>query len=44
MPGKHAHQPWTLPGGLPDGYPDRIVDHAEERAESLRRYDAVRGR
>jgi deoxyribodipyrimidine photo-lyase len=42
--GKAAHQPWTLPGGLPDGYPARIVDHAEERAESLRRYDAVRGR
>jgi deoxyribodipyrimidine photo-lyase len=43
--GKAVHQPWKLAGGVPAGYPDRIVDHADERAESLRRYAAVkRGR
>jgi deoxyribodipyrimidine photo-lyase len=42
--GKAVHQPWTLPGGPPSGYPAPIVDHAAERAEALRRYEAVRGR
>ena len=42
VPGKAVHQPWKLPGGRPAGYPDRLVDHADERAEALRRYDAVR--
>ncbi len=41
--GRAAHRPWALPGGPPPGYPDRIVDHAEERAEALRRYAAVKG-
>src|SRR5664279_1671115 len=36
--GKAVHRPWELPGGIPDGYPGRIVDHAEERAESLLRW------
>ncbi|CAA9401834.1 MAG: Deoxyribodipyrimidine photolyase [uncultured Nocardioides sp.] len=40
LPGKAAHEPWKH-GGAP-GYPDRIVDHAQERAEALRRYEAVR--
>lgn len=40
--GDAVHEPWTLPDGLPTGYPERIVDHAEERAESLRRYGALR--
>jgi deoxyribodipyrimidine photo-lyase len=40
--GKAAHEPWKLPGGVPAGYPERIVDHAEERQESLRRYEAVK--
>jgi deoxyribodipyrimidine photo-lyase len=39
---KAVHQPWKLPGGVPSGYPDPIVDHADERAEALRRYSALR--
>jgi deoxyribodipyrimidine photo-lyase len=39
---RYVHHPWDDPAGLPDGYPPPIVDHAEEREESLRRYDAVR--
>ena len=42
--GKAVHEPWTLPGGPPNGYPMPIVEHAAERAESLRRYAAVRER
>jgi deoxyribodipyrimidine photo-lyase len=40
--GRAVHEPWALAGGPPDGYPPRLVDHADERAEALRRYDAVR--
>jgi deoxyribodipyrimidine photo-lyase len=40
--GPGVHRPWELPAGPPPGYPERIVDHAEEREESLRRYEAVR--
>jgi deoxyribodipyrimidine photo-lyase len=40
--GKAVHQPWKLPGGPPDGYPEPLVDHADERAEALRRYAAVK--
>jgi deoxyribodipyrimidine photo-lyase len=36
--GKAVHRPWELPDGVPKGYPERIVDHAEERAESLLRW------
>ena len=43
VPGAAVHEPWKLPGGPPAGYPERIVDHAEERKESLRRFEAVRG-
>jgi deoxyribodipyrimidine photo-lyase len=39
--GKAVHRPWALAGGPPAGYPEPIVDHAEERAEALRRYDAL---
>jgi len=39
--GGTVHEPWKLRGGLPEGYPARIVDHAVERAEALRRYEAV---
>ena len=39
---KEVHEPWLLPDGPPNGYPLPVVDHAEERAESLRRYAAVR--
>ncbi|MEJ7633734.1 deoxyribodipyrimidine photo-lyase [Aeromicrobium sp.] len=38
---KHIHEPWTLEQP-PAGYPAPIVDHAEERRESLRRYDAIK--
>ncbi len=41
VPAKHVHAPWEM-DSPPDGYPAPIVDHAEERAESLRRYDAIR--
>ncbi|WP_241728154.1 FAD-binding domain-containing protein, partial [Dietzia sp. DQ11-38-2] len=29
--------------GYDHGYPERIVDHAEERRETLRRYERARG-
>lgn len=41
VPIKQVHTPWEL-DAPPAGYPAPIVDHAEERIESLRRYDAVR--
>ncbi|MCL3817763.1 cryptochrome/photolyase family protein [Aeromicrobium wangtongii] len=41
VPAKHVHTPWEM-AEPPAGYPAPIVDHAEERAESLRRYDAIR--
>lgn len=40
--GAAAHEPWRAPDGDQQGYPARIVDHAEERAEALRRYNAIR--
>jgi deoxyribodipyrimidine photo-lyase len=39
---RFVHHPWDDPSGPPPGYPAPIVDHAEERAEALRRYDAIR--
>ena len=36
------HEPWNLPGGPPGGYPLPIVEHGAERAEALRRYEAIR--
>jgi deoxyribodipyrimidine photo-lyase len=39
---RHVHRPWDAPDGPPAGYPAPIVDHAEEREESLRRYDSIR--
>ena len=42
--GKAAHQPWKRPDGVPKGYPEPMVDHAEERADALARYEAVKGR
>ncbi len=38
---KHVHTPWEA-DEPPADYPAPIVDHAEERRESLRRYDAIR--
>jgi deoxyribodipyrimidine photo-lyase len=42
VPDRYAHRPWADPGGPPAGYPPPIVDHAEERAEALRRHEAIR--
>ena len=42
VPTRFVHEPWKAPDGPPAGYPAPIVDHAEERAESLRRYEAAR--
>ena len=42
VPAQHVHTPWEAEP--PAGYPAPIVDHAEERAESLRRYEKVKGR
>lgn len=39
--GKAVHEPWTL-DQPPADYPAPILDHAEERKESLRRYEAIR--
>jgi deoxyribodipyrimidine photo-lyase len=43
LPAGSVHEPWGQPGGAPGGYPKPIVDHARERAESLSRYQALRG-
>lgn len=40
--GVDVHTINDTPGSRPRGYPDRIVDHALERAEALRRYQALR--
>ena len=42
VPDPYVHHPWDDPAGPPPGYPAPMVDHAEERAEALRRYAAVR--
>ena len=42
VPTRWIHRPHEAPGGPPDGYPAPVVDHQEERAESLRRYEAAR--
>lgn len=41
VPARHVHTPWEL-DRPPSGYPAPIVDHAEERIESLRRYEKIR--
>jgi deoxyribodipyrimidine photo-lyase len=40
--GPGVHEPWKVLDGFARGYPEPIVDHAEERAEALRRYEAIR--
>ena len=42
LTGAAAHEPWKLTQGYAGGYAQRLVDHAEERAESLRRYSAMK--
>lgn len=44
IPGREVHTPWERPDGYRHGYPRRIVDHAQEREESLRRYQELRTR
>lgn len=39
--GAAVHEPWALATGYAHGYVQRMVDHAVERAESLRRYQAI---
>jgi deoxyribodipyrimidine photo-lyase len=41
VPTKHVHTPWEM-DEPPTDYPAPIVDHAEERVESLRRYEAIK--
>ncbi len=36
-----VHEPWKLDGARLQDYPAPVVDHAEEREESLRRYEAA---
>ena len=44
LPPADRHEPWVARARGADlaDYPEPIVDHAAERAEALRRYDAVR--
>ena len=41
VPAKHVHTPWEM-DEPPADYPAPIVDHAEERKESLRRYEDLK--
>jgi deoxyribodipyrimidine photo-lyase len=41
VPAKHVHTPWEM-ADPPADYPAPLVDHAEERRESLRRYEGIR--
>ena len=43
VPGRAAHEPWTVADGYARGYAERVVDHAVERADALARYEAARG-
>jgi deoxyribodipyrimidine photo-lyase len=40
--GSAVHEPWTIEDGYEHEYPRPIVDHAEERSESLARYELIR--
>ncbi len=39
---REIHDPWTAKAGPPADYPGPLVDHAEERAEALARYGALK--
>ncbi|MCV7048340.1 deoxyribodipyrimidine photo-lyase [Mycobacterium frederiksbergense] len=39
-----ADDPHLKKGQRPAGYPDPVVDHSQERAEALRRYQAITGK
>lgn len=43
LEGPAVHEPWKHDDGYAHGYPAPIVDHADERRETLRRYESVRG-
>lgn len=42
IPGPKVHEPWKISGAYTHGYPRPIVDHAEERKETLRRFEALK--
>ena len=42
--GSQVHEPWDVIDGYQHDYPERIVDHSAERDESLRRYEAIKGK
>ena len=42
LTGASAHEPWLAPRGYSHEYPQRIIDHATERAEALRRLQAIK--
>ena len=42
--GGQVHEPWDVIDGYQHDYPERIVDHSTERDESLRRYEAIKGK
>lgn len=42
--GSQVHEPWDVIDGYQHDYPERIVDHSVERDESLRRYEAIKGK
>lgn len=44
LTGAKAHEPWKHSNGHDHGYPTPVVDHAEERRETLERYESTRGR
>jgi Deoxyribodipyrimidine photolyase len=39
---KTIHEPWLAIDGYAHGYPERIVDHAEEREETLTRFQELK--
>jgi len=39
---KTIHEPWLAIDGHAHGYPERIVDHAQEREETLRRFQELK--
>ena len=42
IPGPAVHEPWKTSQGYTAGYAQQLVNHAAERAESLRRYAAIK--
>ena len=40
--GAQVHEPWELIDGYAHGYAERVVDHAEERLETLKRYEFIK--